>query len=849
MEGDSTKLTKLTKFTIVEPSTQNAPESLGRSSSQETVADPSWPAKNERTTNTSDNIREELVGGNGFKRQWSLGANWNHKIGERYFCESFMANTVLLGMGHVLEVNKFMSNGHVLEDVREALLTQQPRPIPETLPGLVYWRRCALMTLLICSLTALILEATQLFKPTAVPSRDQTTKCLKGDYADLFKAMPEMCGDKLCCLHLDALIWALWGWDLFFWLLNCFSIAFGVIAYWLFASSFRRSRNLTIWAWIATVFPTYALLLCMPVRLFVPWYTINQEICKATLQQSLIQTGTGADLSMALQVRANLPSSDPNHLNEPIFRDLLSDRLGKIEEYCTALGEEWSTVYFDQSSDTMNLMIACVENRQEPICFASSEARRLGSSRAHALATKVDGRERRLLPEKIQLQQQSLERRMAVCVDNDNNGQYKDSYGDPCYPYYWTYPTGCGHYDDNDFKANEMCCSCGGGIIPGQSTTSAPTPAPTTNAPAQVQVPTPMPTPQPTPAPTPVPTCQDNDLTYGNAAQVGTAWGINSCSQGVTKAQTDGISAGAFCNGASIFCCETCQGVSVDLATDSADAVCSATGNTSSVCQQLTQLEHMARLQARTMRESFRSAKLASQQSIMMMEQSDTILGLAMGAYSMKTLLPKSMSVLAGLPVGLQNCKTMLFDQALPGYLLILVTACVLPIYASYLATIQQVLGDEKLLPAFLLLLGYFAQGLYFGHKLAHTTDVPSLGAQFACMFWTGMILLGSAASCGVAWLLQSRLSRYVNLPSLSSGPAVAAIFFGFLSRKLLTQVAFTDLMMMLFAAVPHTADNSVRSQAVLTEYRKLEELGDVAELPERGIARPTQHHCSIEKE
>lgn len=340
----------------------------------------------------------------------------------------------------------------------------------------------------------------------------------------------------------------------------------------------------------------------------------------------------------------------------------------------------------------------------------------------------------------------------------------------------------------------------------------------------------------------PLNTCQDSDLTYGSGAQVGTAWGIDNCTQGLAQARTRNISAGAFCNGAQIFCCDSCKDVVINLNQDSAAAVCSALGNTSSVCTQLTQLEAMARLEARNMQQAFEHAKLVSHQSILIMEQADTILGLAMGAYSMKTLLPKSMSVLAGLPVGLQNCKSMLFDQALPGYLLVLVTACVLPIYSSYLATVQQILGDQLLLPAFIFLLLFFAQGLYFGHKLANTYDIPSLASQFIQMFWCGMILLGGAAACGVSWLLQSTLSKYVNLPTLSSAPAILGVVFGFISRKLLTQVSFTDLMMMIFAAVPHIADNSVRTKAVLEEYRKLEELGEPDELPEF-LQSPTQHH------
>lgn len=38
-----------------------------------------------------------------------------------------------------------------------------------------------------------------------------------------------------------------------------------------------------------------------------------------------------------------------------------------------------------------------------------------------------------------------------------------DSYGDTCESWYNFYPQDCGEYDDEDFKANEACCACGGG--------------------------------------------------------------------------------------------------------------------------------------------------------------------------------------------------------------------------------------------------------------------------------------------------------------------------------------------------------------------------------------------------
>ena len=44
------------------------------------------------------------------------------------------------------------------------------------------------------------------------------------------------------------------------------------------------------------------------------------------------------------------------------------------------------------------------------------------------------------------------------CIDETNGAT--DSYDDGC-NYYDDNPTECGNYDDEDFKANSMCCACG----------------------------------------------------------------------------------------------------------------------------------------------------------------------------------------------------------------------------------------------------------------------------------------------------------------------------------------------------------------------------------------------------
>ena len=48
-----------------------------------------------------------------------------------------------------------------------------------------------------------------------------------------------------------------------------------------------------------------------------------------------------------------------------------------------------------------------------------------------------------------------------ACLDTNNGAT--DSYGAGCYAFYGIHVDECGTTDDNDFKAFEMCCACGGG--------------------------------------------------------------------------------------------------------------------------------------------------------------------------------------------------------------------------------------------------------------------------------------------------------------------------------------------------------------------------------------------------
>lgn len=58
--------------------------------------------------------------------------------------------------------------------------------------------------------------------------------------------------------------------------------------------------------------------------------------------------------------------------------------------------------------------------------------------------------------------------------ENTNNG-LTDPWGDDC-DWYAEHPDGCGQYDGNGFRSNDMCCACGGGRqLTAEPTTQSPT--------------------------------------------------------------------------------------------------------------------------------------------------------------------------------------------------------------------------------------------------------------------------------------------------------------------------------------------------------------------------------------
>ena len=83
------------------------------------------------------------------------------------------------------------------------------------------------------------------------------------------------------------------------------------------------------------------------------------------------------------------------------------------------------------------------------------------------------------------------------------------------------------------------------------------------------------------------------------------------------------------------------------------------------------------------------------------------VLGILMGLYATKLLLPPVLGLLNGLVSALLNLKVQLPKILAVAYMLLISTIMIIPLFAAFLAAIFQVVGTPYLIPTnFFLLLG-----------------------------------------------------------------------------------------------------------------------------------------------
>ena len=87
------------------------------------------------------------------------------------------------------------------------------------------------------------------------------------------------------------------------------------------------------------------------------------------------------------------------------------------------------------------------------------------------------------------------------------------------------------------------------------------------------------------------------------------------------------------------------------------------------------------------------------------LRNSEFIVGVIMGLYGMKTLLPPAISVITGMMGGVDNARLLFPTDAILSRLSMFTAVITLPLLSAFLATAQQVVGGWYLSPSVLLLL------------------------------------------------------------------------------------------------------------------------------------------------
>jgi len=183
------------------------------------------------------------------------------------------------------------------------------------------------------------------------------------------------------------------------------------------------------------------------------------------------------------------------------------------------------------------------------------------------------------------------------------------------------------------------------------------------------------------------------------------------------------------------------------------------------------------------------------------LRNSEFIVGVVMGLYGMKTLLPAAVSVITGMMGGVDNARLLFPTDAILSRLSMFTVVISLPLLSAFLATAQQVVGGWYLSPSVLLLL---ASGccIFWGSKkvLNPLTKVPDLQATLNRQTYVRVLLIALSGLFAAFFLLirtaASKLMEYVEISSLLSGFGVLVFIADSLARSSLTKVVSLDLIL-----------------------------------------------------
>lgn len=184
--------------------------------------------------------------------------------------------------------------------------------------------------------------------------------------------------------------------------------------------------------------------------------------------------------------------------------------------------------------------------------------------------------------------------------------------------------------------------------------------------------------------------------------------------------------------------------------------------------------------------------------------QSEYVVGLLIGVVVGKHLLAAAISLLSGLGEASMQAKAILPALDLSGWLLILITAQAVPIYAALLAIFQQILGDYYLAGTFICIVLFLSLGILTGVHITHCTPDPLQEFHTPWFDYAARITLAVGV---VAFLAVWSVSKDVDLinvqgyiqDTLLTPDVLIFVITDFLYRKIVTATAGTDFVLHAF--------------------------------------------------
>lgn len=174
--------------------------------------------------------------------------------------------------------------------------------------------------------------------------------------------------------------------------------------------------------------------------------------------------------------------------------------------------------------------------------------------------------------------------------------------------------------------------------------------------------------------------------------------------------------------------------------------------------------------------------------------------GILVGARTASLLLSSSLSILGGLAESLINVKAMFPGSQQASWVLILATFEAVPIHAALLAILQQLLGDQFLACFCVALVFYISQSALTGARaLELQMDVHErwrlyrrVWLEYTMRFLAGAFAIGML----IAFMNRKFGSIQMLLASMSMAGPFVLLVINYLSRKILTAVAGTDMIL-----------------------------------------------------